>query len=93
MRGKTYRRRMAIKKERRRIKIVTAYAHSPRAGSIDCGWVDGVWQPEGKYIKFPKNSNMQKYLKRQSKRKVRRSEPFANGNSYRRCLEYRWQFW
>ena len=48
---------------------------------------------KGKHIKRPKNSNKQKFLKRQSRRLVRRSEPFPNGNSYRKCMEYRWHFW
>ncbi len=93
MRGRAYRRSMEAKKERRHIKIITTYKKLPRIGNIECGWVDGVLQPVGDYIKYPKNSNIQKYLKRQSKRKVRRSEPFPNGNSYRKCMEYRWQFW
>lgn len=32
-------------------------------------------------------------IKRQTKRKVRRSESFPNGNGYRKCIEYQWQFW
>jgi hypothetical protein len=93
MRGKAYRRMMEMKKKHRLVKIVTAYGYLPRAGYIECGWVDGVWQPIGKYIKYPKNSDKQKYLKRQSKRLVRRSEPFPNGNTYRKCMEYQWHFW
>ncbi len=93
MRGRAYRRSMAEKKEDRRIKIVTTYGYLPRAGYIQCGWVDGVWEPIGNHIKYPKNSNRQKYLKRQSRRLVRRSEPFSNGNSYRKCLEYQWHFY
>lgn len=93
MRGRAYRRLETAKKNRKRLRIVTAFHPSPRAGSVEWGRVDGVWQPTGTHIKYPKNSNMQKYLKRQSRRKVRRSEPFPNGNSYRKCMEYRWQFW
>lgn len=93
MRGKAYRRSMAAKKKDRLVKIVTAYGYLPRAGYIECGWIDGVWQPTEDHIKRPKNSNKQKYLKRQSRRKVRRSEPFPNGNAYRKCMEYQWHFW
>ena len=92
MRGRDYRRMMDAKKERRLIEIVTSHGSLPRAGYIRCGWVDGVWQPIGNHVKLPQNSNKQKYLKRQSRRMVRRSEPFANGNSYRKCMEYRWHF-
>jgi hypothetical protein len=92
-RGKAYRRRMKAKKDRRLLKIVTDYGSLPRVGSIERGWIDGVWQPTGTHIHFPKNSNVQKYLKRQSNRLVRRSAPFPNGNAYRKCMEYRWHFW
>ncbi len=93
MRGKVYRRDMQDKKDRRLRKIIDECHGKPSAGSITHAWVDGVWQPVGEYIRYPKNSNIQKYLKRQTKRKVRRSGPFPNGNGYRKCIEYRWQFW
>ena len=93
MRGKAYRRDMQDKKERRLREIISHRHSGPLVGYIPCEWNDGVCQPAGDYIRYPKNSNIQKYLKRQSKRKVRRSEPFKNGNSYRKCTEYKWQFW
>ena len=93
MRGKAYRRDMQDKKERRLREIITHRHSGPLVGYIRFEWNDGVRQPAGDYIRYPKNSNIQKYLKRQSKRKVRRSEPFKNGNSYRKCIEYKWQFW
>ena len=93
MRGKAYRRDMQHKKDRRLREIIVQCRPKPSAGSIMHAWVDGVWQPVGDYIRYPKNSNIQKYLKRQTKRKVRRSEPFPNGNGYRKCMEYQWQFW
>lgn len=93
MRGKAYRRDMQDKKDRRVRKII-AHRHSgPLVGYIPLERNDGACRPAGDYIRRPKNSNIQKYLKRQSKRKVRRSEPFQNGNSYRKCMEYKWQFW
>lgn len=93
MRGRAYRRTMQVKKDRHLRKILTACRYTPHAGQIDYGWVDGVWKPVKNYIKYPKNSNMQKYLKRQSKRKVRRSDAFPKGNGYRKCMEYKWNFW
>lgn len=93
MRGNAYRRAMRAKKDRRLRKILSDCRDTPHAGSVEFGWVDGAWQPVKEYIQYPKNSNMQKYLKRQSNRKVRRSEAFPNGNSYRKCMEYRWQFY
>ena len=93
MRSKAYRRAMAAKKDRRLRKIITEYRCKPTVGYVDRAWVEGALQPVGDHIRYPKNSNIQKYLKRQSRRKVRRSAPFPNGNAYRKCMEYRWQFW
>ena len=93
MRGKAYRRDKEVKKERKLRKIISYFHGGARVGHVTHAWVDGVWQPVGDHIRFPKNSNIQKYLKRQTKRKVRRSEQFQNGNSYRKCIEYQWQFW
>ena len=93
MRGKAYRRDMQDKKDRRLRKIIDECHPKPSVGTITHAWIDGVWQPVGNYIRYPKNSNIQKYLKRQTKRKARRLEPFPNGNGYRKCIEYRWQFW
>jgi hypothetical protein len=75
------------------IKILTEYNHMPRIGYVECAWIDGVWKPVGKYVKYRKNSNKQKFLKRESRRKVRRTNTIANGNSYRKCIEYRWNIW
>lgn len=93
MRGKAYRRYMKDKKDRRSRKMIGECHCKTSVGYITHAWIDGVWQPAGDYIRYPKNSNIQKYLKRQSKRKVRRSDPFPNGNGYRKCMEYQWQFW
>ena len=94
MRDRAYRREMEAKKESRLKQILKTCKPIPRVGHVKCGWVDGMWRPvKGAYVQYPKNSNIQKYLKRQTRRKVRRSEPFAKGNSYRKCMEYRWIFW
>ena len=93
MRGKAYRRDLEAKKDRRLRKIITECRCTPSVGYIEREWVDGVLQPVGDHIRYPKNSNIQKYLKRQTRRKVRRSETFPNGNGYRKCVEYKWTFW
>jgi hypothetical protein len=84
---------MRDKKHIRLKNILMARRYTPHAGSIECDWVDGVWQPVGSYIKYPKNSSMQKYLKRESNRKVRRMAIIPNGNGYRKCMEYWWEFY
>ena len=54
MRGRAYRRAMRDKKDRRLRNIITNCGYIPHAGYIDWDLVDGVWQPVGKYIKYPK---------------------------------------
>lgn len=93
MRNRSYRREMKLEKDKRLRKIInecTRYRYAPHIGYIDWDYVDGVWQPVGKYIKYPKNSVKQKFLKRQSNRKVRRSDISTKGNGYRKCSEYWW---
>jgi hypothetical protein len=93
MRGRAYRRTVKAKKDRRLRRILHDCRCTPYAGYIRYDWIDGVRQPVGDYIRYPKHSNMQKYLKRLSNRTVRRSKTFPRGNAYRKCIEYRWQFW
>lgn len=91
MRGQAYRRAMKRNKDKRLRKIITDYGgYNPHAGYIDYDMVDGKWQPSGTHIKYPRSSNMQKWLKKTSNRKVRRSEIPSKGNGYRKCSEYWW---
>ena len=40
---------MTAKKERRLKTILTTYCRVPRAGYVECDWVEGEWKPVGKY--------------------------------------------
>ena len=71
MRGKAYRRSMKVTKDIRLWKIITGCRYKPGAGYIQYGWLDGEFKPVKGYIQYAKNSNMQKYLKRKSRRAVR----------------------
>lgn len=73
------------------MRIMT-YGYKPGIGYTEWGWKDGVCQPIGNYIKYPKNSNRQTFLKTYSNRKVRRYKgDIHNGNSYRRHFDYAWE--
>ena len=52
-----------------------------------------VWSDDtGKYIKRQKNSNAQRFLKKQSAKRWRRyGIAPTKGNYYRRLLDYRWE--
>ena len=65
--GRCYRRLMTKHKDQRlRNMIRTERWYYPYRGYINWGFVDGVWQETGKYIKYPKNSIRQQYLKKLS---------------------------
>lgn len=89
--GSAYRREQAVKKRNKRMEIVTRRRYNPFAGYVECDWVDDKFQPVGNHIKFPKNSNAQRYYKNQSNRRVRRYKgSLPNGNGYRKLYEYWW---
>lgn len=88
--GSAYRRQMRQQKKEKLMKIMT-YGYNPAAGYTDWEMVDGVFQPIGDHIKYPKNSNRQVYWKNQSNRKVRRYQGYIpKGNAYRKHFEYRY---
>ena len=88
--GRTYRRKMARQKfEKKRETGV----YSRQGCWTDWGVVDGKWQPVGKYIKYPHDSEMRSYFKKYSNRKVRRAkydDISKKGNGYRRQFDYWW---
>ncbi len=88
--GMEYRRDMAVKKRDNLLKIINSTRYNPNVGYVDWDLVDGVWQQTGKYIKYPKNSNAQRYWKRHSNKIVRHSKDTYKGNQYRKCFDYWW---
>lgn len=90
--GKAYRRAMTRKRRDERLRIAKKCRLSP-AGYVDWDEVDGKWQPVGKYVKYPRNSNAQQYLKRCSSKAVRRRKELFRGNQYRKCFDYQGLLW
>lgn len=87
--GRAYRRIMKKSKEKRIMSIVNRY-YIPHAGYVDWGWVDNEWVQVGKYVKYPKNSNKQRWMKRYTSRVSRKTDLPQKGNAYRRCFDYWW---
>lgn len=81
MRAKAYRRKMKKQKEDRLRNVIERYGYCPHIGYIE---------NDTQHIKYPKNSNKKKYLKKQSNRKVRKSVLPQKGNAYRKSNEYWW---
>lgn len=88
--GFAYRREMKHKHQKKLIWIIHNCGYNPAAGYLDWDWVDGIWQPVGKYIKYPKNSNSQRFWKRHSNKIVRKKKTLFQGNQYRKCFDYWW---
>ena len=74
---------------RQKLMKIMTYGYNPAAGYTDWDWVNGVFQPVGNHIQYPRSSNRQVYWKNQSNRKVRRYKgSIPKGNSYRKHFEY-----
>lgn len=91
--GRCYRRAMRVQKDQRLRTIIRQdHRYYPYRGYINWGFVNGVWQETGKYIKYPRSSERQQYLKRLSSHRVRRYDHLPpKGNHYRRVFDYWWE--
>lgn len=88
--GRAYRRAMKLRKYKRLFSIVTN-SYVPHAGYVDWSIVDGRHIPNGTYIKYPKNSNCQQWIKRETSGRQRRCSDMPHkGNFYRRLFDYWW---
>lgn len=65
-----YRRGQSTKRLIRLYKIVTS-SYVPHAGYVDWSFEGEHPVPSGKYIKYPNNSNCQRWIKRQTSKRVR----------------------
>lgn len=88
--GMAYRREMKVRKNDRLRRIVTR-SYVPHAGYIDYGFDGDTLLHSGKYIKYPKNSNCQRWIKRETSRRFRNCKELPpKGNYYRRLFDYWW---
>lgn len=89
--GRRYRRKKGQEKADRRLAIVQLSGYAPHRGYVDWEFEGKTLLHTGKYIKYPKNSKCQRWLKRVSNKKVRTC-PYLpkKGNGYRRFFDYRW---
>ncbi len=89
-----YRRRKGQEKLNRRLAIVQLSGYAPHRGYVDWGFEGRTLLHTGKYIKYPKNSKCQQWLKRVSNKKVR-TYPFLpqKGNGCRKVFDYWWSLY
>ena len=86
-----YRRRKGQEKTDRRLAIIQLSGYAPHRGYVDWGFEGKTLLYTGKYIKYPKNSKCQRWLKRVSSKKVRACSYLPQkGNGYRKVFDYWW---
>lgn len=80
-----------VQKSDKLLRIINYGSYSPHRGYIDWGFDGRTLLHSGKYIKYPKNSNCQRWIKLETSRRIRncRSIP-VKGNFYRRLFDYWW---
>lgn len=84
------RKEIGSRKNDRLLRIVRRH-YIPHAGYVDRDFDGETLLHSGKYIKYPKNSNCQRWMKRLTSKKARRcSELTGKGNQYRRLFDYWW---
>lgn len=86
--GRGYRRKVRRAKDRRLRTIIEQSCYGPHRGYLDYGRVDGVWQPIGTHIKYPKASRKQQWIKRATSHRMRKADIPRKGNYYRRLFDY-----
>lgn len=89
--GRRYRRRKGQEKSDRRLTIIQLSGYAPHRGYVDWCFEGRTLLHTGKHIKYPKNSNCQRWLKRVSGKKVRAYPCLPQkGNGYRKVFDYWW---
>ena len=93
-RAKSTRRRCInnrVARNDRLMRIINRGGYRPNAGYIDYGFDGNTLLHSGKHIKYPKNSDRQKWAKRLSRARERRCDDApVKGNYYRRLFAYWW---
>ena len=81
----------SIEKNDALLRIINYGGYAPHRGYIDWGYNGQTLLHSGKYIKYPKNSNCQSWMKKQTSRRIRscRDVP-VKSNYYRRLFDYWW---
>ena len=80
-----------VRKNDRLLRIINFGRYAPHIGYIDWGFEGKTLLHSGKYIKYPRNSRLQKWMKRKTSRRIRACPDMPRkGNFYRRLFDYWW---
>lgn len=78
-----------VRKNNRLLRIINYGGYAPHRGYIDWGYDGSTLLHSGKYIKHIKNSNCQRWMKKETSRRIRNCRDIsAKGNCYRRLFDY-----
>ena len=78
-------------KDDRLLSLVRLPGYFPYRGYLTCDVSTKSLLHTGVYIKYPKSSNRQRHLKRQSAKRVRKNPLHGKGNQYRKVFDYKWE--
>lgn len=85
------RRITSVRKTDNLLRIINYGGYAPHRGYVDWEFDGKTLLHTGKYIKYPKNSNCQRWIKRETSRRIRRCKDVpVKGNYYRRLFDYWW---
>ena len=85
------RRYTQVQKTDRLLRIINSGGYAPHRGYIDWGFDGNTLLHSGKHIKYPKNSNCQRWIKRETSKRARNHRDIPiKGNYYRRLFDYWW---
>ena len=80
-----------VRKNDRLLRIINFGGYAPHVGYIDWGFDGKTLLHSGKYIKYPRNSRLQKWMKRKTSSRIRAYWDMPRkGNFYRRLFDYWW---
>ena len=79
-----------VKKNERLFRIINFSGYSPQIGYIDWDFTGSALLHTGEYIHYPKNSNCQRWIKRETSRRVRRCKDLPKKSNYHHKLFDYW---
>lgn len=83
-------RELKVRKDDRLLLIIQRH-YIPHAGYVDWDFDGATLLHSGTYIKYPKNSNCQRWIKRLTAKRARKAPGLrGKGNHYRRLVDYWW---
>lgn len=85
---------MRVLKDDRLLQIINQGGYAPHIGYVAWDFEGKTLLHSGEYVKFRKNSNRQRWIKRETSRRIRNCKDAPRkGNYYRRLFDYWWEMY